>query len=295
VGYDSAVARAMWAAMEGFTGAGLLTSEVRSVLKPFGLSGMQTFFAVRSAPMGAATAPAVAAAFHGFAPAVVDRGMHGIWTAVTPPAVIALSHDGFARFAARTFGEGFPVDSLAQPTAALASAVASVDVAGRVLAAGNQAVTLPEDPWARLWRCTMTAREFRGDSHVAALVAHNLSGPESQVLSTAWKPDGYDIPMLQRSRGIEGEVWSAAQEALGARGLIDAQGGLTADGRELRALIETQTDEAAMRIWDQLSALELKQLHALLLSLSTTVMGGATSTPKSAVSAPWPPPELAIT
>lgn len=292
MGRNSSIARSMWAAMEPFTGSGLLNSEVRQALKPLGLGGMQTFFAVRSAPMGAATAASVAAAFHGFAPHTVDKGMAGIWDSVTPRAVIALSHDGFAKFAARTYGEDFALDSLTGPTQALARATAQVDVAGRVLAAGNQAVALPEDPWARLWRCTMTAREFRGDSHVAALVAHNLTAAESQVLSTVWKPDGYDIPMLQRTRGIEGDAWNSAQSALVARDLIDTQGELTPKGQDLRSQIERETDEASMRIWDQLSESELTAVYSLLCSLSESIMGGASVSPKSAVSAPWPPPTL---
>ena len=294
MGHNSSIARSMWAAMEAFTASGLLNIEVRSVLKPLGLGGMQTFFAVRSAPMGAATPAAVAAAFHGFAPQTVDKGMAGIWDAVTPSAVIALSHDGFAKFAARTYGEDLAVDSLTLPTDSLARATAQVDVAGRVLAAGNQAVVLPEDPWARLWRCTMTAREFRGDSHVAALVAHNLTAAESQVLSTAWKPDGYDIPMLQRSRGIQSEDWNSAQSALATRGLLDAQGELTSKGQELRSQIELQTDEASMRIWDQLSEAELTAVFSLLCTLSETIMDGAVVSPKSAVSTPWPPPALVL-
>ncbi|MDO9486243.1 MAG: hypothetical protein Q7K25_09320 [Actinomycetota bacterium] len=294
MGFDSSVARAMWAASEPFGGAGLLNAEVRAVVKPLGIGGMQSFFAVRSAPMGAAAPPVVIAAFHGFAPELVFKAVVELWELVTPKAMISISHDGFAGFARRTFGEDYPVEQLTASTEVLARAIANLDVAGHPLAAGNQAVDLPDDPWARLWRCATAAREFRGDSHVAALVAHDLNSAESQALSTAWKPDGYDLTMLRRTRGISDEAWAAAIDALTSRGLLNGSHELTSAGADLRAQIELQTDEASMRIWNQFSTDELVELHTLMTSLSATVMGDNTGQSRSAVSVPWPPPALAV-
>ncbi|MDP2014809.1 MAG: hypothetical protein Q8L05_11345 [Actinomycetota bacterium] len=292
MGYDISVARTMWAAMEPFAGAGLLNPEVRAIVKPLGVGGMQSFFAVRSAPMGAAAPAVVIAAFHGFAPKLVFDAVNELWELVTPKAMISIAHDSFAGFARRTFGDDYPVEKLASPTDALAGAIAELDVAGHPLAAGNQAVPLPDDPWARLWRCATVAREFRGDNHVGSLVAHDLSSAESQALSTAWKPAGYDLPMLQRSRGISEQAWASAIDSLSARGLLDGGHALTPAGSQLRAQIELETDQASMRIWDQLTPEQLSELHALLTSLSSTVLGDQREQVRSAVSAPWPPPAL---
>ncbi len=284
----------MFGAIEPFAGAGLLNPEVRAIVKPLGIGGMQSFFAVRSAPMGAASPAVVIAAFHGFARELVFNAVNELWDLVTPKAMIGIAHQGFAGFARRTFGDDYPVEHLTETTEVLANALAGLDVAGHPLAAGNQAVSLPEDPWARLWRCVTTAREFRGDSHVGSLVAHDLSSVESQALSTAWKPEGYDLPMLQRSRGISPEAWSAAIEALSDRGLLKGGHALTPAGAELRAQIELETDQAAMRIWDQLSPTELSKVHVLMSALSSTVLGEHVGQSRSAVSAPWPPPALAF-
>ena len=283
----------MWAAMEPFAGAGLLNPAARAIVIPRGIGGTHSFFAVRSAPMGAAAPAVVIAAFHGFATDLVFKAVNELWELVTPKAMISIAHEGFAGFARRTFGEDYPMDRLAAPTQSLAACIAALDVAGHPIAAGNQAVALPEDPWARLWRCATAAREFRGDSHVGALVAHDLNSAESQVLSTAWKPDGYDVPMLRRSRGITEQAWDAAIQSLSARGLLIGGHELTSAGAVLRAQIEEETDQASMRIWDQLSPDALSELHALLTSLSAVVLGDSAGQSRSAVSAPWPPPPLA--
>lgn len=292
--YPSAVASAMWVAIEPFAGAGLMNADVRAAMEPYGLSGRSAFFAVRTSPLGAVSPRVVAAVCHGFSVSIVEESVAGMWERLTPGQAIDLSHGAFTALATRVWADAYPVDSLRETTEVLARVIAELDVAGKPLAAGNQAVPLPDEPWARLWRCVTTLREYRGDSHVGALVSHDLSSTESQVLGTVWRPDGYDVPMLQRSRGIDDEAWVAAHASLHARGLLDAEGDITAEGQRVRDQVEHDTDVACMRIWSQLTPAELTTAHSLLLALSMHLFADRTEAPRGAVAMPWPPPPLTL-
>ena len=95
-----------------------------------------------------------------------------------------------------------------------------------------------------LWHACTLLREFRGDGHVAALVAHQIDGLEAHVLIAG---AGVSPPdMLREFRRWSQDDWDAAVRRLTARDLVRPDGVLTASGQDLRSRIECMTDELAL-------------------------------------------------
>jgi hypothetical protein len=89
-----------------------------------------------------------------------------------------------------------------------------------------------------------------GFTGVEALVVHGATGEVPNVA-------------LQSSRAWPDDDWNAAVEALRTRGVIDADGALTAQGRAGRAALEAQTDVLAMPAYAGLSDDDAEQLVQL--------------------------------
>lgn len=290
-------ARSMWAAAEPFASHGLVSAATTQATTALGIEPRSSFFAVRGAPLGRADAAAAAAAFHAFPAGLLRRVLTPVWDEVSPHEVIDATHRAIPRYAAASLGIVDPV-AVRRVGDLLSGAIGELDMAGRPLAAGNQAIAAPDEPWARLWRAWTTLREYRGDAHVAVLVAHDLGVDEAQVLSATWKPDQVDVELLRRSRRLDDERWVRACEALRDRALLEGDGSapgdarLTAAGRALRDEIEHRTDEASSRVWRSMSAAQCADVYDLTRSLSEPLVDAGLAVPKSAVGAPWPPPAL---
>ncbi|MDD2859266.1 MAG: hypothetical protein PHU75_11405 [Candidatus Nanopelagicales bacterium] len=288
------VARSMWAAAEPFALVGLASPEAMAAIEVIGVPRKAAFLALRGAPMGRASASVVAAAFHAFPRSRFEQHLDPVWEVTTPLAVVEATHTSIPVMAARIFGDSVDGGALRSVGDLLVATVAALDVAGRPLAAANQAVVPPAEPWARLWRAWTTLREYRGDGHVAALVASDLDVPEAQVLSATWGSDRYDIDMLRATRRLDDDVWSSAQAALHVRGLLDRAGALTASGRALREDIELRTDQACMRAWSRFTTDELRTIFDFTSALSAQVIESGGMRAATAVGAPWPPPALEL-
>jgi hypothetical protein len=115
---------------------------------------------------------------------------------------------------------------------------------------------------ATLWHAATVLREHRGDGHVAALVAADLTGLEANVLAVAGGPLAAE--RFQQVRGWTPEEWAAAWEALAERGLVSCDGALTPSGAALRASVEEATDRAALRPWRALGSDATTRLDTLL-------------------------------
>ena len=287
-----AVSRAMWAAAEPVVLLGLAAPEGHQAIAALGLPRQANFLALRAAPLGKASSAVVAAAFHGFPRSRFEQHLSPVWEFVEPQAVIDATHAAIPLMMERVLAGSVDTAELARIGDVLTGVAQSLDVAGRPLASANQAVVPPREPWARFWRAWMVLREFRGDTHVAELVGHDLTVIEAQVLGSAWKPELLDVEMLRSSRRLDDQVWRHGESLLQSRGLLDAQGSLTESGRELRAEIEFLTDVACLRAWSQLSAAELASTYAFTRALSETVIAGEHMRARTAVGAPWPPPAL---
>ena len=85
-----------------------------------------------------------------------------------------------------------------------------------------------------------------------------IDGLEATVLLAAER--GIDLELFEQSRGWERRHLEAALSRLGQHGLVDSEGGLTDEGRSLRAEIEDLTDRQAFGVLARLG-----EAHELVL------------------------------
>jgi hypothetical protein len=226
--------------------------------------GMRGYFASRSAPLGVVPAEVVIATFYNFAPAQVRKAIPSVWDVTTPAEVLAARLQVADEALTRLLGAEV-IDSAAMAEAAALARVATegAEVAGRPLFAAHAALPWPEPAHLQLWHAASLLREHRGDGHIAALVLAGLSGAEAAVTYAA---TGASMPedLLRTTRGYSEEEWTAVKDAARARGLLDAEGGLTADGRALRDRVEAQTDAAAAAPYDELGVDKTQRLIDLV-------------------------------
>jgi hypothetical protein len=283
-------ARAYWAAAEPFTIAALFTPEVKAVMQAAGLPARAGYVVLRAAPLGAAHPSAVTAAFHGFPRATIEVVLPGAWSAISPEDAVRGAHEAVAASSARQFAEHPSTAKVAAFADELGAVVAGLDTSGRPLAAANQAVEPPAEPWARLWRAMNTLREHRGDAHVATLLAADLDVVEAQVVMAAWAGERLQLDRLRSSRSLTDELWVAARERLHERGLLTSEGSLTRAGHELRDGIEAATDVASARPFHQLGADRTEELWQFVGDLSSALIDTGQMIAVTPVGAPWPPP-----
>jgi hypothetical protein len=277
---ERAVARALWAVTEPLHSYAYFSPEHAAAMKQLGLRGYwMGYFASRSAPLGAAPAPVVGAVFYVFRQSMVARALPDAWKYATPEQVLA------GRLRAAEAGlAGMPEAELAGLADLLVPLAQAADCTGRPLAAGNQALPVPDSAAGRLWWATTVLREHRGDGHLASLVTHGIGRLECLVLAAA---GGADAEVLRVNRGWPEEEWAAGVAALTDRGLI-ADGTLTAAGRELVAAVEADTDAAALGLWPSTGTEEIyDRAYALSSRLVGTVVPLA-----NPVGVFWPPPPL---
>ena len=283
-------ARAYWAAAEPFTIAALFTPEVKTVMERAGLPVRAGYVVMRSAPMGAAGPSVVTAAFHGFPRATIELVLPGAWSVISPADAVKGTHEAVAASSARQFAQHPSAAKVAAMADELGAVVAELDTTGRPLAAANQAVEPPAEPWARLWRAMNTLREHRGDAHVATLVAADLDVVEAQVLMAAWAGERLQLDRLRKSRSLTDDVWKSARDRLHERALLTSEGSLTRAGHELRDGIETATDIAAARPFQRLGADRTEEIWQFVGDLSSALIDTGQMIAVTPVGAPWPPP-----
>ncbi|WP_314613442.1 SCO6745 family protein [Streptomyces stackebrandtii] len=227
-----------------------------------------SYFAWRSAPLGAPGPARVASAFYSFSPAMVARYVPGVGEgsdevpAADPAAVLAAR----LRAVDRTYRTVLGEDTVMSPELAEAAALArraaeAAGTEGRPLAAANAALPWPEAPHLVLWQAATILREHRGDGHLAALLVAGLDPVEALVSFAAI---GAAPEPVFESRGWSASEWEAARERLTARGVLDADGAVTDEGRALRAEVELRTDELAAAPWAALGPEDTARLAELL-------------------------------
>jgi hypothetical protein len=261
---DAAVARSMWTLFEPVHAVTYFAPEARAATEDAGLRGFwRGYFAGRSAPLGPAGAAVVGASFFNFSPAMVARAVPGIWELISPADALRARLAG-AVSALRPLLTG--LDSEVNTAADLLSrAAGELDCAGRVLAAANAALPLPEDPAGRLWQAATVLREHRGDGHFAAVATADIDGCEVLVLRCGLDMRRED---LQPIRGWTDGQWDAARARLAGRGWTGPDGALTPAGRAAHAALEQVTDQAAARPWARLGLAAVTDLARVLTPIA---------------------------
>ena len=249
--------------MEAVHAVGYFAADSREAYKAIGLRGFwMGYFASRSAALGSASPELVTALFFGFSPGMVRRALPDAWQRATPAEVLVSRED----LAVRTLTPLLPDMALEPLANRLAGISSGLDLAGRPLAAEHVTVAGAGSPVARIWRAATVLQEYRGDGHVAAVVAAGLDGVEANASHAATGA----LPAEQRThRGWSEDEWAAGLKRLRVRGWLDGDGTLTAAGMVGREAIERATDDAAARAFAGLSQVYVDELTADLMRLAS--------------------------
>ncbi|GGU91279.1 hypothetical protein GCM10010260_27000 [Streptomyces filipinensis] len=265
------MARELWERYEPVHDLVYFAPEVRRATDALGMRGFwMGYFALRAAPLGSVAPSVVTSCFYVFHADRVTRALPDAWTYATPAEVLAARQDALDAAMDGLFGADTVRSAEFAEAADLAwEAAAAADTTGRVLAAANQALERPGRPTARLWQALTTLREHRGDSHVAVLVSRGLGPVEAMVLkAAAGESDG---ALLRETRRWDQSDWEAATARLRERGLLAADGSLSAAGVAVRAEVEALTDAAAEGPWTALGTERTARLAELLNPLARAV------------------------
>lgn len=236
--------------------------------------GRMCYFASRSAPMGAVSAGVTAATFYNFNPDLVAKYIPRAWTLASPETVIAARFRAADRALRRLLGAEVVGSSELADAADLArAATTELRPDGRPIYAGHATLEWPDAPHLVLWHAASLLREYRGDGHVAVLLATGLSGLEAIVTHTAARTGfSFTEGTAQLLRGWSEDQWLACVDDLRGRGLLD-ESGLTDAGRELRGRIEDDTDRLDATPWEHLGETRTERLIELGKTLSRIVVG----------------------
>ena len=272
---DPQVARETWRALEPLHAMVYFTPEPQQEYQALGLDSKANravgYFPARAAAMGAVTDAVVQATFFNFSPLAVAFGMADVWTRVTPEQVQAARFRGADGALRRLCGDLLDSPDVVEAVELARTAAAGCTPYGRPLYAANAALAWPEAPHLQLFHAITLLREFRGDGHIAALVAAGVTGLEAAVLHVA-QGDLWTRGPLQASRAYSDEEWDGAVAGLQARGWLDDDGQFTDDGRAARRRVEDLTDELALPAWERIGTEGCARLRELAAPLVRAVV-----------------------
>ncbi|ACU95793.1 SCO6745 family protein [Saccharomonospora viridis] len=230
-----------------------------------------TYFAGRAAPLGPVGAGVVTATFHNFNPRLVARHIPRAWELVDPSDIVTLRFQAAESGLRRLLGEAAEAPELIELAALVREAAELCPPEGRPLFAAHADLPWPDGPVAAVWHGATLLREFRGDGHVAALVAEGVSGLEALVTHTA-TGKGFRADVARRLRGWSEQEWAAAEDALRDQGVLDDTGTLTDRGRARRDALEERTNDAASTPYRLLGEDKVRRIVELAKPLSRTVL-----------------------
>ncbi|QYN25297.1 hypothetical protein [Amycolatopsis sp. DSM 110486] len=233
--------------------------------------GRMTYFASRSAPMGAVKAGVVAATFYNFNPEIVERHIPRAWTLATPEQIIEARFTAVDAALSRLLGDEIHAETTAEAAELAREATDGCRPEGRALYAGHASLAWPEKPHLVLWHALTLVREHRGDAHVAALMLHGLDGLAALVTHVA-SGAGFTPDMAKSTRGWSDEQWDAEVARLASQGVIGPDGDLTDKGADLRERVEAATNAASEGPWRHLGEEKSARLAELCRPLSRAVV-----------------------
>ncbi|WP_216892854.1 SCO6745 family protein [Nocardia alni] len=225
----------------------------------------QTYFATRSAPLGAVPAEVVLATFYNFHPDKIKRYIPSVFASATPAEVLEAQREVADETLRVYLGDWVDSSDAKEAAAIVRRAAEGRNIAGRPLYAGLSAMSWPDrgNTHLTLWHGFTLLREFRGDSHIAVLVANGIDGCECALLMTAAAIGGCECHSFFNDLGLVFDVdapadpnvladreWPAAEkraalQRLVDRGLLQADGSVTPAGMALHIEMEKATDSAS--------------------------------------------------
>ncbi|MGH9165348.1 MAG: SCO6745 family protein [Acidimicrobiales bacterium] len=254
------MARRLFQLVEPLAVVTYMADEPTAAVMALGLRNLwDAYFAGRAAPLGRdAPAAVVHALFYNFADGEVARHIPRVWDMVTPESAIAARQQGSVAALRRILGDLADTPGVARAADLLTKAGTSAKTDGRALYAAVRTLPIPTEPVARLWHGANLLREHRGDGHVAALPTLGVAGMEAHVLHAL--SEGMQAEKFGRVSHLPRAQLTAVVDGMRARGLIGADGWLTAAGSQTKKRVESLTDELASPAYDILDPDELDRL-----------------------------------
>ena len=216
------------------------SAEALEQYEALGLDRISGYVLGRAGTLGLAPATLVVAAFGVFEPETLTGIYESALTVTTVPEVLAAKQAGAVRCLHRVLGQ--PTRDTEEVVTVLRAGLADAPLLGKALFAGHTALDWPGDAWGRLWHAANLLREFRGDAHLAALLAHGIGALESNLLTEAHL--GMRLPEYTRTRSWSDADIAAARDDLVDRLLLTPDGALTGRGAALRHDVEDATEAA---------------------------------------------------
>jgi hypothetical protein len=263
--------RLAWQTLEPYHAMIYFAPEARTHYKEIGLRGFWTgYFASRAAAMGMVSDTVVAATFYNFHPAMVARALENIWQITTPDQILTARLQAADEALQRLLGDVLLSPEIEEAAEITREAVTGCSLAGRPVFAGHLTLAWPVRPHLALWHAITLLREYRGDAHVAALLAENIDGCEAHL--TLIGTGSVPREVLQPNRGWNDEEWESAIHRLQMRGLLDEHGMLTPQGQHTRQAIEERTDQLSLPAWQILGEENFARLITLMKPISTMII-----------------------
>ncbi|WP_042397615.1 SCO6745 family protein [Streptacidiphilus carbonis] len=274
---DLRIARSMRDLLEPYHLAVVFAPKALSVFHAAGLDRpWSPYYAGRVAPFGDVGTAVVDAVFYHFEPALTALELSCVrGSGLGAEKLLALRLEAVDAGLREALGPELlasPELAEAAELAVEAAAVCAAAPYGRPLGAANAVLPVPDQPHLALWQAATTLREWRGDGHNVALLAAGLDAVEA--LTSIVATGAERRRSLQPRRGWDDAAWAAGIARLAARGLLTADGELTAAGGELREQVESMTDRLATAPWLALGPERCHRLHELAAPLSTRVAEG---------------------
>ena len=271
------VARRTWRAVEPYHAMVYFVPEPQEEYAALGYDVKANraagYFPARAAAMGAVTADVVQATFFNFSRLAVEFGMAGAWEVASPEQLVQARARGADRALRRLCGDLLDDAGVAEAADLARAAAQGCHPYGRPLYAANAGLAWPDKPHLQLFHAQTLLREFRGDSHIAALVTEQVSGLEAAVLHVAME-DTWDRRGLQTTRGYSDEEWDGAVAALVGRGWLQPDGTFTDEGRGHRRRVEDLTDELTVCAYSRIGVDGCDRLRELTRPLVQAVLDG---------------------
>src|SRR3954468_5996953 len=199
------VARKMSRSLEPYHGVIYFLTEAAESYSRRGVQGRGGYFASRSAPIGNVPAGVVIATFFNFNPALIEHAIPAVWDHTTPAALLEARLEAIDAGLRRMLGDVVGSDEVGRAAELARVAAGACTLPGRPLYAAHAALPWPDDPHLVLWHAITLIREWRGDAHIALLVAAGLDAVEALVTHAA----SAAVPRvaLQTTRAWSDDEW----------------------------------------------------------------------------------------